>query len=249
MRFASALIVVIASVAGAQHRGGGGMQGGGFRPGPSSIGIGIPGRIPFVAPPVMNPFLFPTFPERLAAVVSGSPPFGASPFWGSSASFPWFPGQSIAPVYGGSGFYSDPGFAGGWNAPYSYPQQQQPNTTIVLMPPTAVAPPAPVIEEPSREQLSYRPPRMPVMAIQGPDIGDGAAPVREPAPQENYPALVAIKNGGLYTATTYWSKGDTFHFITTQRQHMQVPLTQVERVYPPQKNGRFVEPEAPRVRR
>jgi hypothetical protein len=57
-----------------------------------------------------------------------------------------------------------------------------------------------------------------------------------------FPALIAIRDGGTYTATTYWTRGGTFYFITTQGEHMQFPMSRLQRLYPPQKDGRSVAP-------
>jgi hypothetical protein len=48
--------------------------------------------------------------------------------------------------------------------------------------------------------------------------------------------VVAIKNGSTYSVSKYWTKGTTFHFITTQGEHFQIPVSRLEHLYPPQKN-------------
>jgi hypothetical protein len=60
-------------------------------------------------------------------------------------------------------------------------------------------------------------------------------PAREPQPapepaEEEYPAVVELKNGAVYTVTRYWVAGKTFHFITTHFDHVQVPMTMLDRL-------------------
>jgi hypothetical protein len=55
---------------------------------------------------------------------------------------------------------------------------------------------------------------------------------------DDHPPMIALKNRWAYSALKYWVKGKTFYFITTQGDHMQVPVAQVERVYPGSKPHR-----------
>lgn len=57
-------------------------------------------------------------------------------------------------------------------------------------------------------------------------------PARPPNTDDEHPPLIALKNNWAYTAVKYWVTGETFHFITTQGDHMRVPTALVERVYP-----------------
>jgi hypothetical protein len=62
---------------------------------------------------------------------------------------------------------------------------------------------------------------------------ESAAPARQVDSNEEYPAVIELKSGSVYTATSYWVSGNTFHFITTTRfDHFQVPLALLEHVYP-----------------
>jgi hypothetical protein len=44
--------------------------------------------------------------------------------------------------------------------------------------------------------------------------------------------MIALKNRWAYTVIRYWVTAKIFHFITTQGDRMQVPVTQVDRIYP-----------------
>ena len=246
MRFWLAAGMAIVSMAWAQNRMGGGGLPGGMHPTPPSFGIGIAGLRQFRVPqPLLNPFLYPTFPQRLANIVTGYP-WDAPTYAGQPIPYPRFAGGIAAPFYSGSGYYGPSDFPGYGYAP------PQPPPVVVVMPPPIPAPipmPAPAsakTEEILPEPDAWQPPRMPVMALQQPAGAEESA--RESAPSGNHPALIAIRNGGLYSATTYWLRGTTFHFITTQGEHMQVPRSYLERVYPPLKNGRPEEPTPPAKR-
>lgn len=249
MRFWLAAGMALVSMAWAQNRMGGGGHPGGMHPSPPSSGIGFAARSQFRIPqPITNPFLYPTFPQRLANLVTGYP-WDAPTYAGQPIRSPRFAGGIAAPFYSGSGYYAPPDFPG-----YGYTPPQPPPVVVVMPPPMpapiALAAPAPAFaksEEPGPEPDAYQPPRMPVMALQQPADGAGEM-ARESPPSGNHPALIAIRNGGLYSATTYWLRGATFHFITTQGEHMQVPRSYLERVYPPLKNGRPEEPTAPAKR-
>jgi hypothetical protein len=116
----------------------------------------------------------------------------------------------------------DPGYPGG----QEWPNYAQPVYVPVQAPPPVQAPqslsaPAPAAPKgaesstPAAELRLYRTPAPP------PDTND------------DHPPLIALKNGWAYTVVKYWRVGKTFHFITTQADHMQVPTTMVERIYPP----------------
>src|ERR1700738_4342022 len=115
MRFPLALLLaVMCTIAAAQNRGGGAGGGvsGGFQRGGAPAGGrpsgGIPGRIqPVIGPPLTNPFLYPTFPQRLAATVSGY--WNGTPvFWGSPGTFPGFRGWNGGAGFAGQGGYATP---------------------------------------------------------------------------------------------------------------------------------------------
>jgi hypothetical protein len=59
-----------------------------------------------------------------------------------------------------------------------------------------------------------------------------------PAPQqEEYPALIVLKPGGMYSATKYWVRNKNLYFTTTQGEVLYTPLAQVDRLYPASKAG------------
>jgi hypothetical protein len=71
-------------------------------------------------------------------------------------------------------------------------------------------------------------------------------PASPPGTSDEHPPLIALKNRWAYTALKYWVKGKTFYFITTQGDHMQVPVALVERIYPTPDQGR-TENQKPRA--
>lgn len=177
----------------------------------------------------LNPLwgtLTPSYPFGVNAALFGIPRLSPG-FFGT--------GPAVAPFYGGD-------FGSGFYGPQYYPPQpaQPPaNTTIVFPPQPPVVAPQPVpfpqlIPDDHAPDVPVRP------AV--------AAPAREPVVQQEYPALIAVKNGNLYSAYQYWFKGKTFHFITTNGEHHQIPVDMLERLYPRQKDGIPVDPQtaAPR---
>jgi hypothetical protein len=57
-----------------------------------------------------------------------------------------------------------------------------------------------------------------------------------PAPQQQeYPALIVLKPGGMYSVTKYWVKNKNLYFITTQSETLYAPLSLIDRVYPASK--------------
>lgn len=61
---------------------------------------------------------------------------------------------------------------------------------------------------------------------------EAPAPSQEIASNEEYPAVIELGNGSVYTVRSYWVSAKTFHFITTQFDHFQVPLALLEHLYP-----------------
>jgi hypothetical protein len=49
---------------------------------------------------------------------------------------------------------------------------------------------------------------------------------------KEHPRLITLANHSAYTIFTFWIEGQTFHFVTTMGDHIQVPLSMVERLYP-----------------
>ena len=63
---------------------------------------------------------------------------------------------------------------------------------------------------------------------------EGPSPSQEIASNEEYPAVIELRNGSVYTARSYWVSGKTFHFVTTRFDHFQVPLALLEHLSPRQ---------------
>jgi hypothetical protein len=228
MRFAAVLLMAGVGAM-AQFRGG--MMPGGGTPGAGNPGMnpgmrspiggtptGIRGGAPFLPPPLFNPFPFPTFAQQLAMTVQGWPspigPLVTAPYPGPYSGI----GYGDAYGYGGGGYYP----------PYPAPPQPA-NVTVVLPPPP---PPPQIVPVPAT------PPRPPV-----PEPASVTPQPERVVPTE-FPAVIAVRNGPIYSVSTYWTKGSTFHFVTTQGEHLQIPASSVERLIQAQKNGRSVAPKA-----
>ena len=56
-----------------------------------------------------------------------------------------------------------------------------------------------------------------------------------PAPNQDYPALIALKNGGIYSSWNYWTSEGKFHFINAHGDHIIVPPNFVDSFYPAHK--------------
>jgi hypothetical protein len=62
--------------------------------------------------------------------------------------------------------------------------------------------------------------------------------VRDPAsqpevgPNEEFPGVVELRDGSVYTIMSCWKSGKTFNFVTTQFQQVQVPISMLERMTP-----------------
>jgi hypothetical protein len=66
-------------------------------------------------------------------------------------------------------------------------------------------------------------------------------PPSPPEISDVHPPLIALNNRWAYTALKFWVSGKTFHFITTQGDHMQVPTTMVDRIYPTPKQSQATD--------
>ena len=136
-----------------------------------------------------------------------------------------------------------------------YPQQPS-NVTITLPPqpvtgPPTTIPPTTTMNEPVSAVHTFQASSGPVVLQETTDrefdrdsqnspspdssgVHVYQAPGRKPVPERAYPALIALKNGSAFTVTTYWVKGHRLHVITTQGNHIEVPFTAVDRLYPRQ---------------
>lgn len=178
---------------------------------------------------------------------SGSPPSwgGGGGLHHSPRCLGSFPGCIIGPPGLGTGFFPFPYpffFGGlGYYPPDLYPQL--PDVPYAPMPQYAPYPAGfypynsgfpmypPVIEPiPIPEALDpgFGPPPSPPP----PPVHLYVAPASERAVPNEYPALIALKNHALYTASSYWVKGKTFFFITSFGDLMSVPITLVDHLYP-----------------
>lgn len=212
MRRSSTAILVFVLVITVAQQPGGGASRGGLRSGP-----------PTLTNP--NPFTHPNwqFPPRFGTGATG--PWAGGHRWRRPRFFPnplilnwngWSP-------FDGYGFYNGPdqNYPAGpdWSGYYPQPSNLLPLT----LPPVQVPDPlgggaAPEAAESSTSDTT----EMPVYR----------GPASSPDTSNEHPPLIALKNRWAYTALKYWMKGKTFHFITTQGDHMQVPVALVERIYP-----------------
>jgi len=55
------------------------------------------------------------------------------------------------------------------------------------------------------------------------DVPEEAAPVKK----TNY-YLIAYKDHHVYTAVTYWVEGSTLHYLTTDEEHNQAPVSAID---------------------
>ena len=71
------------------------------------------------------------------------------------------------------------------------------------------------------------------------------SPGPPPSDNDDHPPLIALKNGWAYSVLRYWVQGKIVHFITSQGDQMQVPVTQVERIYPSSRQSHVSNPQSP----
>ena len=102
-----------------------------------------------------------------------------------------------------------------------YSQPQPPLNTMVPLPPENIVEPPPSVRISDEHSIGR--------ATEAP-----ALPQKSDSNQE-YPAVVELRSGSVYTASSYWVSGKTFHFITTGFDHFQVPLAVLEHVSPPRR--------------
>jgi hypothetical protein len=57
-------------------------------------------------------------------------------------------------------------------------------------------------------------------------------PFSGPNIREEYPPLVVLKTGGVYSVTKYWVEKGELYFLTTQGDEQHVSFELVDRVYP-----------------
>ena len=213
------LVLAFTLTASAQHRGG---AGGGppNQPGrfPPRVGAPIGGN--GGQRPSWQPGLPPNPCPFLWQACHNAPPFWRAGIF--RAPYPRVVVWNGWPAFGGYGFQSiDPGYPVEPYLPDDYPQPFN----------APVVPPAP-IEAPRAmgAEMAPEPPEKSEADTSEMPVYRGPESVRDIS--DDHPPLIALKNRWAYTALKYWVKGKTFHFITTQGDHMQVPLGLVQRIYP-----------------
>ena len=225
MRFSSAaILVLVIGTAAAQHRGGG-TSSGGMRSGPPSLSNG-------------NPFM--------GSNGSFRPGFGSGPVspWERSQSGPrWGSHPRQPPPLGNSFFFALPPPI----VPYpGYP----PDTPYYSQPPPEGGPPFPQMDV-TQAPITASPP----LTNQDTHFNaEGSEPARAsglhiynapgppPSDSDDHPALIALKNNWAYSVQRYWVQGKSFHFLTSRGDHMQVPVAQVERIYPSSHQSHVTDP-------
>lgn len=216
------LVLVVATAAG-QRTGAG--PPGGVRSGPPTLSFG-------------NPFTSPSVPRRFGAGVAGS--------WHGNQ---WSRrGFNPAPVLLWSGPPIDaPGFYQPAYPPNGFGQTD----AYQDAPPFIAAPPArPEPTQPSNGDQptsgvsrSYVHPENQTQTDNGNVDGETATagnfkietisgPQCASVGDDYHPPIIALKNHSAYSASQYWTKGRSFHFLTTQGDHYRVPIALVERIYP-----------------
>ena len=204
------LVTVFSVCALAQHQ----HRGGGAPPllGPSYPGVG--GALPIVggAVPVVNPFSGSVpFGQRLAATISGFPPYtGAPSGFGRHhhrQGYAGFGGYTLYPTFGPLGdSYDQPAY----DQPAGPPEQPATNPPVVINQNFGPA------SQPGEE-------RPPIQSYSAP-----SAP--RPEPSEDQPMFfIGLTDNSVYTAVAYWVEGGTLNYITPQGRHNQVSLSLIDR--------------------
>lgn len=230
------LILCLCSPAAAQYSGG---RGGGMSHG--NGGQNGNGPVPPIAlrQPIQNPSVVATY-------------LGSNPLWGSVASpsfsnpssfFLPFSKQNFVnrwgfPAYVGSyseipnGYYY--GGFGAYGAGFYPPQPPAaPANVTVVLPPQ----PQSVVIIPGQSASPARNISAPDESVVMPAPTIAAVPPRENVAPDESPALVAIKDGNIYSVDRYWIKGGILHFVATNGEEHQVPMSRVESLYPARKSA------------
>jgi hypothetical protein len=151
------------------------------------------------------------------------------PWWGWGYPVGFGYGASYWPGYGG--YYGDPygsypsydPYAGGYD-PYAggYANQgNNPNVTVVY--PQAPTPPTTVIQAaPAYDEYGQ--------AMNTGAVGANSASSSSPI------YLIAMRNGAIEAAASYWIEGGTLHYVTLQHQEKQVLVSGIDRTLTSQLN-------------
>jgi hypothetical protein len=183
------------------------------------------------APVFVNPWANPYLPfaQRLAATVSGS--------WAGTLPSP-APGFShVRPgrLLNGSPQFSwpiaaQPTPAFGWDGP---PRSDNP-----IYPPAAPFPmyAPPIVSPmppPPLERIGGPPSSVQISERNATNVASSdQAPQQDVRTDQECPAVVELMNGYVYTVRKYWVSDGGFNFITTQFDHIHVPLAQLQRLTP-----------------
>jgi len=227
MRFSSAAILILLATAAAQ-RPGGGISAGGMRPGPPALSNG-------------NPFTRP----------NGSFGSGLGGQWGRGQRWGFYPHQQ--PPFGNSLFFGGPAFIVPNPAypPYTPDYPQWPPDEGPGLPQADVTQVPMPMSQPVTNQDAHLNPLGSEPATEPCETSTSGTsgfhfyqvPVPPPSDNDDHPPLIALKNGWAYSVLKYWVKGKTFHFITSLGDNMQVPVAQVERIYPSSRQSRVTDPQ------
>jgi hypothetical protein len=79
------------------------------------------------------------------------------------------------------------------------------------------------------------------LARESPGVRLSQSPSPPPLILDEYPTLIVLKTGGMYSVTKYWVKAETLYFVTSHGDTLHVPLASVEHVYPKAKQGQTAE--------
>ena len=90
--------------------------------------------------------------------------------------------------------------------------------------PSVPSPPVTVVLQAPAAQLTGNPAAGPM-----PSDDRRSAEVSPPDPPEPAHVFIALKDGWVYAATSYWVAGRTLHYITSEGDHNQVSLNLVDR--------------------
>ena len=124
----------------------------------------------------------------------------------------------------GGGFY-DYGAYGYGDSYAGYPQQQQPNVTIVNPQEQP-----PVTASPVIINIGYPPAQYgPASAAPPPSAQEPEPQAGGKAPVEPTHYLIALKDHTIYSAVAYWVDNNTLHYFTSGNTHNQISLSLVDR--------------------
>jgi hypothetical protein len=219
MRFSSAALLVLVLATAAAQRPGGGISPGGTRPGPPSLSNGNPfTRSNGTSLPGWG---YRRWPPRLGNRLFFVVPPPIVPDLGYPPDEPYYP-QPLP----------DEGAA--------FPQE---NVTQV---PTTASPSL-TDQDTHFNAVGSQPAgeRCEISTTGSSEFHIYSAPGPPPSDNDDHPPLIALKNGWAYSVLKYWKRGKVFHFITTQGDQMQVPVTQVERIYPSSRQSHLTDPQSP----